>query len=421
MFVYVISKEGKPLMPCCAVIARLLLKDGKAKVKQRTPFTIQLLYNSTEFVQPVIAGMDTGSTKVGCAATANGKVIYQSEIFLRQNVSKKMKQRASYRRTRRNRKCRYRKPRWLNRANSKREGRLPPSIRSKIESHLRERNFVESILPISCWIVETASFDIHKITNSDVEGVGYQEGKQKGYYNTKAYVLNRDKYKCQSRQKIKHSEKLHVHHIKFRSNGGTNTPCNLITLCEFCHNNLHQNRFELTTKHSKTKHATEISIVKSQLKQVWDFEETFGYETKFKREHVLQLTKTHYHDAVAICCKGDETVKPYNNVFFKRHVASGDYQQTKGIRSQQKIPTGKLFGLRKFDLIQTPNCRGFIKGKRSTGYFSLMDINNKIISASVNVKKHTKRLATRTTTLTQLIGDNALSIPYLKEGVSRAK
>ncbi len=42
--VYVISQNGKPLMPCENVIARLLLKQGKAKVKRRIPFTIKLLY-----------------------------------------------------------------------------------------------------------------------------------------------------------------------------------------------------------------------------------------------------------------------------------------------------------------------------------------------------------------------------------------
>ena len=36
--VYVISNSGKPLMPCENVVARLLLKDGKAKVKKRCPF-----------------------------------------------------------------------------------------------------------------------------------------------------------------------------------------------------------------------------------------------------------------------------------------------------------------------------------------------------------------------------------------------
>jgi hypothetical protein len=169
-----------------------LLEAGKAKVISRTPFTIKLHYGSTGYVLPIIAGMDTGSKTIGCAAIANGKVIYQSEVKLRTDVSKKMQQRAMYRRTRRGRKCRYRPARWANRASMRANGRLAPSIRSKVDSHLREKKQVEAILPITHWKVETASFDIHKITNPDVVGIEYQNGKQKDYYNIKAFILNRD-------------------------------------------------------------------------------------------------------------------------------------------------------------------------------------------------------------------------------------
>ena len=396
MEVYVLNKEGKPLMPCKPVIARLLLKEGKAKCIRRTPFTIKLLADTTEYKQEVVAGMDTGSKTIGCAATANGKVVYQSEVQVRQDVSRKMEQRKMYRKTRRGKKTRYRKARWQNRASMRKEGRLAPSIRSKVDSHLREKKFVESILPVSHWKVETASFDIHKISNPEVKD--YQKGNQKGFYNVKAYVLYRDGYQCQKCKTKK--GKLHVHHIVFRSKGGSNIPSNLITLCTSCHDKLHKDEFKIKGARSKTKHATEIGIVKSQLKkQFGDFEETFGHETKFKREQILQLPKSHYFDAVAICCEEGEIVDLSDSVYFKKHVAKGDYQQTKGSHSEKKIPTGKLFGLRKFDYIRTPKGIGFVKGKRSTGFFALSDLEGKIISPSVNVKKECIRLKARTTTL----------------------
>ena len=279
------------------------------------------------------------------------------------------------------------------------KGRLAPSIKSKVESHLREKVFVESILPVTEWIVETASFDIHKINNPNANGKNYQDGNQKGFYNIKAYILNRDNYKCQSRQKVEHSKKLNVHHIVFRSKGGTNTPDNLITLCKNCHKNLHAGKFELKTGRSRTKHATEVGVVKSQLKNCWDFKETFGYETKYFREQILKLDKAHYLDAVAICGQAD--VKLLDRMFHKKHIPSGDYQQTKGKRSEKKIPTRKLFGLRKLDLIRTNKGVGFIKGKRSSGYFALMDIFNNTVTASVNVKKDCQRLTARTTTIIQ--------------------
>ena len=403
MCVYVINKNGNPLMPCKPAKAKHLLKAGKAKVIKRTPFTIKLLWDCEENTQEVVAGMDTGSKTIGCAATANGKVVYQSEVQIRQDVSKKMEQRRMYRRIRRSRKTRYRKARWQNRASMRKEGRLAPSITSKVDSHLREKKFVESILPVSCWKVEIASFDIHKISNPDVKRWDYQKGNQKGFYNVKAYVLHRDGYQCQKCKTKK--GKLHVHHVVFRSNGGTDSPENLIVLCSDCHEKLHNGEFEIKGARSKTKHATEIGIVKSQLrKRFGDFEETFGYETKFKREQILQLPKSHHFDAVAICCEEGEIVELSDNIYFKKHVSNGDYQQTQGSRSEKRIPTGKLFGLRKFDYIQTPKVTGFIKGKRSTGFFAISDLEGKVINPSVNVKKNCTRLTARTTTLIERRG-----------------
>ena len=251
MLVYVLNQHSKPLMPCKPQKARKLLESGKAKVVSRAPFTIKLLHGSSGHKQKITAGMDTGSETVGCAAIANGKVIYQSEVKIRTDVSKKMQRRAMYRRTRRGRKCRYRKPRFLNRSSARKAGRLAPSLLSKLQSHLREKAQIEKILPISHWKVETASFDIHKITNPDVWGSDYQKGKLKGYHNIKAFVLNRDNYKCLSGRKINHSKKLHVHHIIFKSKGGTNAPDNLLTLCETCHGDLHAGNLSLKPRSQK--------------------------------------------------------------------------------------------------------------------------------------------------------------------------
>lgn len=412
MLVFVLNNKNKPLMPTNPAKARIMLKTKKAKVVRRTPFTIKLAYESDSYTQSIIAGMDTGSKVVGCAAITNDKALYQSEVYLREDVSGKMQQRAMYRRNRRGRKTRYRPARWNNRANSRREGRLSPSIRSKLESHFREKKFVESILPVTKWRVELASFDIHKITNPDVCGIGYQNGDQKGFYNVKAYVLNRDSYTCQHCKGKSTDPKLHCHHIIFKSKNGTNTPENLITLCNTCHDALHRGEINLSNIKSKTKHATEVGIIKSQIKKSgWNFIETFGYETKYKREHCLSLAKTHYNDAVAICCEDNQKVEPDNMVYLKRNVSEGDYQQRTGKRSEKVIPTGKLFGLRKFDLVKTVKGIGIVKGKRSTGYFAISTIFGNRISNSVNVKKFCKRLSARTTTLIQMQDVGVYGIP----------
>lgn len=399
--VYVLNRDGKPLMPCSARTARILLKEGKARVVRTTPFTIKLLYGSSGYKQEVVAGLDTGSVTIGCAAVANGGVVYQSEVTLRNDITKKMKQRAMFRRTRRGRKTRYRECRYSNRSASRRKGRLAPSITSKVNSHLKEVNFVNSILPVSKWKFELASFDIHKISNPDV--IDYQAGGQKGFYNVKAYVLHRDNYACQSKQKVKHSDKLHVHHIKFRSEGGGDAPSNLVTLCDNCHNKLHNGDFKLTGTKSKTKHATEVSIIKSQLvKSGIAFEETFGYETKYKRENVLKLAKTHYNDAVAICCEDGELVTSSKEVLIKKSISKGDYQLRKGSRGEVVIPVGKLYGFRKYDKVRCSKGVGFIKGKRSSGYFSICNINNTIIAANERVTK-LERISNRYTLLVELV------------------
>ncbi len=384
MLVYVLNKHKKPLMPCSTCKTRKLLKEGKAKVIRRTPFTIQLLYGSSSYTQKITAGLDTGSKVVGSAVILNGEVLYQSEIHLRSDIKKKMEKRSSSRRNRRGR-LRYREKRFLNRRNSRRSDRISPSLKSKIDTHLREKKFVESILPITSWNLELASFDIHKISNPNVSkkyGWTYQKGDLKGYYNVKAYVLNRDNYTCQYCKGGLENRKLETHHIIWKSNGGSDHQNNLITLCKTCHDKVHKREIILKARGKKsiTKHATEIGIVKSQLKkQFGDFKETFGYETKFKREKCLKLSKSHVNDAISICCVDGEIVKLLDTVLIKKCVSKGDYQQTKGIRSQQRIPTGKLFGFRKFDKVKYLNKIFFIKGRMSSGYAILSDVlGNKI-------------------------------------------
>ncbi|MCB9643817.1 MAG: HNH endonuclease [Myxococcales bacterium] len=216
----------------------------------------------------------------------------------------------------------------------------------------------------------------------------------------KAKVLRRTPFTLKL-LKVEHDKVLQVHHKVFRSQGGTETPDNLVTLCRRCHEDLHAGMFVLKARKSKTKQATEVGMVKAQLKKRWEFEETYGYETKWKREQCLGLPKSHANDAVAICSEDGETVRLNDVLYLKRHVAAGDYQQTKGARSEKRIPTGKLFGLRKHDLVRTEKGTGFVKGKRSTGFFALESIEGETLTASANVKKATTRLTARSTTLIQ--------------------
>lgn len=110
MFVYVLDKNGQPLMPTVRFgKVRRLLRDKKAKVVNSCPFTIRLLYEpETKIVQEVVLGIDAGSKHVGVAGVGNDKVLYQSQVELRDDIKKKMGSRRMYRKSRRNRKTRYR-------------------------------------------------------------------------------------------------------------------------------------------------------------------------------------------------------------------------------------------------------------------------------------------------------------------------
>ena len=85
--VYVLSKDGQPLMPTSRYgKIRHLLKENKAKVVKKCPFTIQLLYENTNFTQDITLGVDAGSKHIGMSASTDTKELFSSEILLT-NVS----------------------------------------------------------------------------------------------------------------------------------------------------------------------------------------------------------------------------------------------------------------------------------------------------------------------------------------------
>ena len=382
--VYVISKQGQPLMSCSKHgKVKWLLRLGKAKVIRRCPFTIQLTYDCPNYRQEVVLGQDTGSKRIGTACVANGKVLYQSQVELRTDIKSKMDGRRQVRRLRRNRKTRYRKPRFLNRKNSTKKDRLPPSVRHKVQAHIDEIEFCKKILPISKIILEVSQFDPHlmknpSLLNEKIKHWGYQRGFDYEFSSRKEAIRNRDNYTCQCCGKK--NIKLEVHHIIYRSNDGTNDENNLITLCENCHSNVHDGKLTINKKPKKLnlKYATHMNIIRSQLLKYYpEAIETFGFVTNENRNH-LSLPKDHYIDACVVA-SGGSLFKLNNEIFYKRRVANGDYQLTKGVRGEKVIPVGKIKGFRKFDKVKYFGKEYFIKGRMSRGYAILMDIfNNKI-------------------------------------------
>ena len=167
--VYVVGKNWRALMPTERYgKVKWLLRSGKAKVIRRCPFTIQLLYEVGEHMQPVILGVDAGSRTIGLSAVANKKEVYSGEVMLRNDIVELLSSRRELRRARRNRTTRYREARFDNR--KRREGWVAPSVQNKIESHVRVIKRIHRILPVSKIIVEVAAFDLQKIRNTNIEG-----------------------------------------------------------------------------------------------------------------------------------------------------------------------------------------------------------------------------------------------------------
>jgi len=238
--VLVIDGEGKPLLPTHPARARKLLRNGKAKVKRVVPFTIQLNRVIEKPVGSFSAGIDDGSKNVGIALVneRTKEVVFRGAIQLRQDVSIKIKQRAQYRKSRRSRKLRHRKARFLNRKHKTPQ----PSICSMKESISRVIVDLKKVLNITTVVIEQGQFDVASLAaGRKLVGVEFQQSEYEGR-NFRAKVLFRDKYTCQH---CGEKKELQAHHIKGRIKGGTNTPKNGLTLCSTCHDSLHAGEWTL--------------------------------------------------------------------------------------------------------------------------------------------------------------------------------
>lgn len=380
--VYVQDIDGRPLMPTTRHgKVRRLLKSKKATVVNLCPFTIRLLYDTTGYKQEITLGVDTGTKHVGLSATTKSKELYASEVILRSDVVDLLSTRRELRKIRRYR-LRYRKPRFMNRIKSKKRGWIAPSIRQKIDSHIRIIGFVYSILPVSKLVIEVAQFDTQKIKNPEISGKEYQEGDQLGFWNVREYVLARDGHKCRHCRGKSKDSILNIHHIESRKTGG-NSPSNLITLCETCHKEFHEGKIKLKVKRSTSlRDAAVMGIMKwrlyNKLKYLYpNVKMTFGYITKHDRiNHGIE--KSHVSDAFVISRNFDserlgyyyklKLVRRHNRQIHKMKIPKG------GKKRMNQSPF-KVFGFKLFDKVMFQGEERFIYARRLSGQFKIKDID----------------------------------------------
>lgn len=404
--VYVLNKNGQPLMPTNRHgKVRRLLKINKAKVIKRCPFTIQLLYNTTNCIQNITLGVDAGSKHIGLSATTKDKVLFEADVELRNDITKLLEARRKFRHSRRNRKTRYRKRRFNNRVSSKHKGWLAPSIEHKIQTHFAMVEKVHKMLPITKIVVETASFDM-QLLKAQLEGepipkgMDYQKGELTGW-NIREYIFHRDNYTCQWCKGKSKDSILVTHHHAYWKGDHTNKPSSLITLCNTCNDSKYHkkeaNRLwgwepKITNSY---KHAAFMNVMRrvfyNRLKEIYaNVSMTYGYITKNTRIK-NNLPKTHYLDAR--CISGNPKAKSSGEYFYYKKVRCHNRQLYKantlkgGIRKRNQAEY-IVKGFRLFDRVEYQNHEYFIFGRRASGFFDIRNLNGqKVSKGSVSFKK----------------------------------
>ena len=448
MRVFVIGITGKRLMPTSPCKARKLLKEGKAKIYCKMPFTIKLLYKTGSTTQRLYRGVDTGSQHIGISVVTvndNGKadVLYKAEISLRSTMEKRslLETRRMYRRGRRYRKTRYRKPkfkqktirRYYSKADRKgchwkkinnsfgtdrKEGWLPPSVQSKVDHHIKWIERFDDVLPsVTKGIIEVGMFDIARMKDPDVHNELYQQGVLYDFENIKAYVFDRDHYKCKvcgAKGGTKRIDgtlvKLKAHHIDFKSKGSTDNPDRMATVCDKCHTAAAHKEggvlYGWMVNGKKFlrgyRDATLMNIMRKRLWQAFsDNSFTYGNITKADREK-LHLFKSHANDSVAIALlrievnrlnNGEDVVYIQQQRKKKRSLHEANSRkgrktpniEAKRNRKNTKSVTVKGISYCLWDKVYINNKTGWISGFAGSAAY-VRDENNEFITVSDKYK-----------------------------------
>ena len=364
--VYVLDKEGSPLMSTKRFgHVRKLLKSGQVKAVSTKPFVIQLLYESTKFIQPLYGGTDPGRTNIGEAVVnQKGEVIYEAHVITRnKDIPKLMTDRAAHRRaSRRGERLRRKRrakangtltnfpegrklPKYKDGilalkdiinteakfANRKRPiGWLTPTVRQCVQTHVNVIKRICKILPVTNWTLEYNKFAFMLLEDGSVRGMDFQNGRMKGFANVNEYVCSLQDGHC-----VLCSGAIeHYHHIVPRHKGGSNTPENIVGLCNECHSEVHQNKVTLDNIGLKKKYAG-TSIVNIAMPYIYEEllnmfgEEHFhvcdGYATSNKRVE-NNVGKEHSADAACIATIGGNIDLRYDieNIFEIRQYRNHD-------------------------------------------------------------------------------------------------
>ncbi len=407
-------------MPCSNKVARVLLKEKKAKIVSYKPFAIQLLYGSSGYTQSTVLGIDTGSKHIGVAITSQDKVLIKGQINLRQDVKKLLETRKILRRSRRSRNTRYRQVRFLNRKRP--IGYLPPSTQSRVSNTIYWISKFQKLLPKCKTIIEVGKFDIAKIESLEISGADYCKGTLYEYRNRIAYLLAREEGKCQfCKQPYKKGDGWRLHHIWGKSK---DRPEDWALLHESCHVEIHAKHLEKVLQKKKSKcykGSIFMSIIRRRLFTAFPTASfTYGNIT-FQDRCDLGLEKTHCNDAIAITGIKKISINPNSvfliNQFRKKKRSLHEATARKGLktknilqkRNSKNTPSSGGFFLN--DKVELFGRIGFISGFTGSGCY-VKDVFDNYIT--IPGKTYKQVGFTKITCLEH--NNNWQFIPHLKEG-----
>ncbi|NEO71477.1 RNA-guided endonuclease IscB [Moorena sp. SIO3H5] len=395
MRVFVLDQNKKPLDPCHPARARKLLNKGLAQVFKRYPFTIILQNRAVEdsVTHPHRIKIDPGSKTTGIAIVQeqSGRVTNALEINHRgQQIKNALESRRALRRGRRNRKTRYRKPRFLNRTRPVREasatgkGWLPPSLMSRVfnvETWVRR---LRKLCPVTAISQELVRFDLQKIQNPEVSGVEYQRGELFGF-EIKEYLLSKWGHNCVYCGV--ENVPLEVEHIVPKSKGGSNRVSNLTLACRCCNQKKGNDSIEkflkkkpeiikkvllkakASLKDAAAVNATRWELLRRLQRTELPVETGSGGLTKFNRK-TKGIDKNHWTDAA---CVGKSTpeklllngVKPLN-ITAKGHGIRQRCRPDKYGFPKAHAPSAKFFrGFQTGDIVKADIKKGKYAGQHT--------------------------------------------------------
>jgi len=312
--VFVVSKTGIRLMPTTEYRARKLLKKGRATIFKHRPFTIQLTNRETGETQPIEYKCDTGYQNIGISICSEKHEYIHEERTLLKDETKRHNDQRKYRKARRNRKTRYRKPRFDNRKGKITKDGFAPSIRNKRDIHIALFKMYAEVTPITSAVFEMGQFDTQVLKAIEEgkplpKGTDYQHGDRYGFATLREAVFARDNYECQicGRSPFKDKAILHLHHVGYWKGDRTDRMTNLMTACERCHTTKNHKPsgklYGLEPNLKPFKGATFMTMVRfnmfEKLKEAApdvEIHMTYGAKTKLSRRS-FHIVKTHANDA----------------------------------------------------------------------------------------------------------------------------